>query len=217
MWIDPDGEAFVSEQRLAAYRLPVADLAVGKRFAPPTDYIYIAPTAQCAGGWPRPVWRVGTLEGVDNANRWMPTATAFVPVERLEPWRSFGPNGQRVVRIIERIERFGADDLVYLRAHLNSRDEPVQSARIEVPPGQGWSLMTLRDRVVTAAERTDPAAVVDRAWENGYQGDPRSLESPMWEDFLLVAADAVAALCLEIAAERTALLERRFWDLVTPT
>ena len=60
MSIGPDGDAFVSEQRLAAYLFPVADLAVGRRFAPRSDYIYISPTPRHAGGRPGSVWRVGS-------------------------------------------------------------------------------------------------------------------------------------------------------------
>jgi hypothetical protein len=169
-------------------------------------------------GGPARSWRVGSLESVKTHNRWLMTATAFVPVERLEPWQSFGPNGQRVVRILERIERFDANDLVRLRLRLNDVNrDPIDSARVEVPMGAASPFQEVRSRVVAAAESLDPAAVVGRAWESGYQGDPRSLESPIWGNFLVVATEAATALFMDIESEPTTLLERRFWKLVAPT
>jgi hypothetical protein len=110
-------------------------------------------------GGPARSWRVGSLESVKTHNRWLMTATAFVPVERLEPWQSFGPNGQRVVRILERIERFDANDLVRLRLRLNDVNrDPIDSARVEVPMGAASPFQEVRSRVVAAAESLDPAA-----------------------------------------------------------
>ena len=134
MTIDPHGEAFLNERLATAYMLPVADLAVGRRFAPKTDFMYIAPSPRHAGGWPGPVWRVGSLEGVRTQYRWLVTADALVPIERLEPWQSFGPNGRRVVDIIERLYRFDPNDLSRVRRRLgNGRRRPIARPRIQVP------------------------------------------------------------------------------------
>ncbi len=76
----------------------------------------------------------------------------------------------------------------------------------------------VRNLVVAAAERLDPGAVVDWAWENGYQGDPRSLESPMWLDLQAIATDAARAVFVENGAlDIVASLEHRFWRLLDPT
>ena len=70
--------------------------------------------------------------------------------------------------------------------------------------------------ILGAAERTDPDAIVDRSWENGYQGDPRSLESPVWEAMHIVAADAATAVFVDAESDKAARLERRFWRLIEP-
>jgi hypothetical protein len=220
MLIDPDGEAFFNERLASAYRLPVTDLAVGQRFAPKSDFIYIAASPRHAGGWPGVVWRVGSLEGVKTQYRWLVTADAFVPLERLEPWQSFGAQGRRVVDIIDRVGRFDGEDFGRVRRRLTkTRRGPITRARIAMPSSMraGSPEAVLQGMVLAAAERTDPEAVVDRSWENGFQGDPRRLESPIWDAFRIVASDAATALFAEGESERAARLERRFWRLIEPS
>ena len=220
MTIDPRGEAFLNERLATAYMLPVADLAVGRRFAPKTDFMYIAPSPRHAGGWPGPVWRVGSLEGVRTQYRWLVTADALVPIERLEPWESFGPNGRRVVDIIERLYRFDPNDLSRVRRRLgDGRRRPIARARIQVPAAMqaGSPETAIRGLVLWAAERLDPEAVVDESWENGYQGDPRRLGSPMWEGLLTIANDAATGLFVDADPKKTARLEGRFWRLLEAT
>jgi hypothetical protein len=220
MTIDPHGEAFLNERLATAYMLPVSDLAVGRRFAPKTDFMYIAPSPRHAGGWPGPVWRVGSLEGVRTQYRWLVTADALVPIERLEPWESFGPNGRRVVDIIERLYRFDPNDLIRVRRRLgDGRRRPIARARIQVPAAMqaGSPEAAIRGLVLWAAERLDPEAMVDESWENGYQGDPRRLGSPMWEGLLTIANDAATGLFVDAAPKKTAQLEGRFWRLLEAT
>jgi hypothetical protein len=220
MSVDPQGEAFLNERLATAYRLPVADLAVGRRFAPKTDFLYIAPSPRHAGGWPGPVWRVGSLEGVRTQYRWLVTADALVPIERLEPWQSFGPNGRRVVDIIERLYRFDPNDLSRVRRRLgDGRRRPIARARIQVPPAMqaGSPERAVRSLVLWAAERLDPDAVVDQPLEDGEQGDPRLLDSPLWEGLLTIANDAAKGLFVDVDPEKAAHLERRFWRLFEAT
>lgn len=220
MRIDPQGEAFFNERLAKAYALPVTDLAVGQRFAPKSDFIYIAPTPRHAGGWPGVVWRVGSLEGVKTRYRWLVTADAFVPLERLEPWQSFGPHGRRVVAILDRIDRFDSDDLARVRRRLTkTRRGPITRARIAIPASMraGSPETVVEGTVMAAAERTDPDAVLDEAREDGQQGDTRRLVPPVWEAFRIVASDAATALFVEGDTDRATRLERRFWRLIEPS
>jgi hypothetical protein len=219
MRIDPNGEAFFNERLAAAHNLPVTDLQVGRRFAPDSDFVYIAASPRHAGGWPGGVWRVGSLEGVKTRYRWLVTADAFTPLERLEPWQSFGPQGQRVVDILDRLAEFDDADLARVRRRLTkSRRGPITRARIAIPSSMraGSPETVVQRLVLSAAERTDPDAVVDRSWENDFQGEPRSLESPLWHAIGIVAGDAATAVFVDADSEKATRLERRFWRLVEP-
>jgi hypothetical protein len=219
MRIDPNGEAFFNERLAAAHNIPVTDLEVGQRFAPDSDFVYIAASPRHAGGWPGVVWRVGSLEGVKTRYRWLVTADAFIPIERLEPWQSFGPGGRRVVDILDRLGRFDDADLARVRRRLTkSRRGPITRSRIVMPSSmRAGSPETMVEKLIlAAAERTDPDAVVERSWENGYQGDPRGLESPVWEAIHIVAADAATAVFVDADSDKATRLERRFWRLIEP-
>jgi hypothetical protein len=220
MRIDPQGEAYFNERLATAYRLPVDDLAVGRRFAPDSDFMYIAPSPRHAGGWPGSVWRVGALEGVKTQYRTLVTADAFVPLERLEPWQSFGQHGQRVVDIVERVQRLDADDFQRVHRRLSSpRPRPITRARIQIPFSMraGSPEAVIHGAVLAAAERTDPGSVVDEATDAGLQGEARRLDSPVWETFLIVASDAATALFVDEDGDRMQRLERRFWRLIEPS
>lgn len=220
---EPIAEAFFTEGYASICDVAVGDFVVGRRistkYKDPGWYIPIGQTFRACGGWPRPFWQVGSLEGL-KASKYNTSCTGMVLLQRFEPWQSLGPNGLRIVAIFDRLEGFDAAELERVRSLLGRPESaPVISADITVPYGLGGDpLYEVRDRVVAAAERLDPGAVVDRAWENGYQGDPRSLESPLWLDLQTIAADAARALFVEeLDFETVASLEHRFWRLLPST
>ena len=181
MTIDPRGEAYLNERLANAYMLPVADLAVGRRFAEDRLHVHRAVTPArwwlatpgVARRFPR-----GSTHPIPVAGA--VTADALVPIERLEPWESFGPNGRRVVDIIERLYRFDPDDLRRVRRRLGD------ARRRPIAPSQDPSAIRHASRVAgdrdpgvgplgrRAIGARKPSSIVEW-WENGYQGDPRRL------------------------------------------
>ena len=219
MRIDPHGEAFFNERLATGFQLPVADLAVGRRFAPRSDFVYIAPTPRHAGGWPGAVWRVGSLEGVKTQYRTLITADAFVPIERLEPWRSFGEHGRRVVAILDRLARFDEEDCRRVRRRLEKpRSRPIRSARIEVPFSMraGSPGPAIQAAVQAAVHKTDPTAGDGGSPVDGPETETLGTAVSVWDAFLIVASDAATALFVDGDDERMDRLERRFWRLIEP-
>ena len=203
---------YLGEGHARGLGLSGAAFEVGARLGVPHAGILLRPSIIESGAWPGTAWRVGGLEAF-NEGRAFVTCGAFTLLARHEPWEVFGPDGRRVVAIIERLGRLDASDLAMIRATLG-REEPLPRAGIEVPGrsalGDGGGAVWTA--AFEAAKRLDPAACVDRSWESGYQGIGWRLESPAWEDLVTIALDAARAILLD--DPRRDGLEARFWALL---
>ena len=147
------------------------DLRIGQRFEAPTPEVRIAASPVLANSWPGPIWRVDSLEGVEErANGAIIECRAFVPRERLEPWKTFGPRGQEVVAVLERIASMDGEDLGRARDLLGDlvplpprpwdRRE-VRGSASSINSTVGWALVEVARRLEPdALEVPDPNSVV---------------------------------------------------------
>src|SRR4051812_17132564 len=98
-----DETAFVNQDYIRGY---ADDMEPGKRFEDRRRLLLLRATSLEVGGWFDRVWRVGAIEGRIDGK-----ATAFVPLERLDPRQVFGPRGEQVGEVIEGILSLTEDHL----------------------------------------------------------------------------------------------------------
>ena len=185
---------FINQSYLAELGLPVGNLTLGQPFTPGNDVIVHLDRRE-AGCWPSTIWRVEIQAGEDESLGIVRRRTV-TPLQRLEPWETFGHRGREVMAIIERLDRLDGAEIDAIEARL--ADEPALTEHAGRPhrvplTGSAHIVSAVEYACIRRAREIDPAALV----EDDFLLPPRlTWARPVWRVIEEAAYDAATAIAL---------------------